>query len=68
MNDKELKDFMLEAYRGGDFDLRFAIILLRLLFLAIPLFIIFTIAIIIFCPKQEKAAPTPQPVEMSIER
>ena len=68
MNDKEVKDFMLQAYRMGDFELLFALVLLRLVILAVPACIILVFTLAIFCPKQEKAAPTPQPVEMSVER
>jgi len=68
MNDKEVKEFMLQAYRIGDFELRFLLTMLRLLVLAVPLCVILIIAIAIFCPKQEKAAPTPQSIEMSMEK
>lgn len=69
MNDKEVKDWMLQAYRMGDFELRFLLIMLNLLIVMVPISLVLILALAIFCPKQEsKPAPSKHPIEMSVEK
>jgi hypothetical protein len=70
MNDKEVKEFMLQAYRMGDAELRCMLILVHLLFCAVPACFLLIVCLAIFCPKQETkhvTHPVQQPT-MELEK
>jgi hypothetical protein len=68
MNDKEVRELMLQAYRMGDAELRCMIILLNLLVIAVPLCFLLIVCLAIFCPKQETVTHPVQQPTMELEK